>query len=160
MNLNNLDKWLTVTANVGVLLGIIFLAVELQQNTSMMRAQTRDTMTEKIVNFYELNINNIEASNLFRDIENEAQMAQVDRASNEFRIYSLITLSQLRLWENELYQYQQGLYDQQEFESRRRLWAQYLSSESPQGQARRAIWANNRGFFSQDFVEIVESLTQ
>ena len=38
MNLDDLNKWLTLTANVGVLAGIVFLAVELQQNTNISRA--------------------------------------------------------------------------------------------------------------------------
>ena len=39
MKLNDLNEWLTLTANVGVLIGIIFLAFEIQQNTSQMRAE-------------------------------------------------------------------------------------------------------------------------
>lgn len=33
MNLDSVNKWLTLTANVGVLAGIVFLAVEINQNT-------------------------------------------------------------------------------------------------------------------------------
>jgi len=46
MQLDDLNKWLTLAANVGVLAGIIFLAIELQQNTNMMQAQTRQAITE------------------------------------------------------------------------------------------------------------------
>ena len=34
MNLDNLNKWLTLVANIGVLAGIIFLAIEVGQNQS------------------------------------------------------------------------------------------------------------------------------
>lgn len=35
MNLDNLNKWLTLVANIGVLAGIAFLAIELQQSNKI-----------------------------------------------------------------------------------------------------------------------------
>ncbi len=37
MNLDKTNQWIMIAANVGVLAGIIFLAVELQQNTKIPR---------------------------------------------------------------------------------------------------------------------------
>jgi hypothetical protein len=39
MNTERLNTWLSFTANVGVILGLIFLAVELRQNSGLMRVQ-------------------------------------------------------------------------------------------------------------------------
>ncbi len=39
-----LNQWLTLLANVGVLLGIAFLAFEVQQNTTAIQSQTRATV--------------------------------------------------------------------------------------------------------------------
>ena len=39
MKPDNLNKWLTLGANVGVLIGIILLVAELNQNSTLMRAQ-------------------------------------------------------------------------------------------------------------------------
>lgn len=44
MNLDNLNKWLTLLANFGVLLGIVFLAYEIRQNTDSLQSQTRATL--------------------------------------------------------------------------------------------------------------------
>ena len=44
MNLDNLNKWLTLSANFGVLLGIFFLAYEVRQNTDSLQSQTRATL--------------------------------------------------------------------------------------------------------------------
>ena len=41
MNLDSLNKWLTLTANLGVIAGIIFLAIELRQNNDLMAGQDR-----------------------------------------------------------------------------------------------------------------------
>ena len=51
MNLDKLNQFLTLLANLGVIAGIVFLAMEVQQNTSMMEAQTRDAMTDKLINW-------------------------------------------------------------------------------------------------------------
>jgi len=41
MNLDNYNKWFTLVTNLGVLAGIIFLAIELRQNNELMSAQDR-----------------------------------------------------------------------------------------------------------------------
>ena len=42
--MDELNKWITLLANVGVLLGIVFLAFEVQQNTTATQSQTRATV--------------------------------------------------------------------------------------------------------------------
>ncbi len=49
--MNKLNERLTLIANISVVLGIIFLAFELQQNTQAIQAQTRDSITEKQMEF-------------------------------------------------------------------------------------------------------------
>ena len=41
MESDRLTRWLTIGANVGVLIGIVLLIAELAQNRDMMRAQVR-----------------------------------------------------------------------------------------------------------------------
>ena len=48
MDSDQLNRWLTLGANVGVLVGIIFLAVEIRQNSDFARLQFAD---ERIVTF-------------------------------------------------------------------------------------------------------------
>ena len=45
--MNKLNERLTLIANLSVVAGIVFLALELQQNTQAIQAQTRDSITEK-----------------------------------------------------------------------------------------------------------------
>jgi len=40
MNLDNINKWLTLSANAGVLVGIIFLSLEIQQSNRIATANT------------------------------------------------------------------------------------------------------------------------
>ena len=41
MKLDNLNKWLMLAANFGVIAGIMFLAVEIQQNNELLEAEAR-----------------------------------------------------------------------------------------------------------------------
>ncbi len=43
MDSDKLNRWLTLGANIGVLIGIIFLAIELQQNNENLAAEVRAT---------------------------------------------------------------------------------------------------------------------
>ena len=45
--MSKLNERLTLVANLSVVAGIVFLGVEMRQNTDMMRAQIRDSITEK-----------------------------------------------------------------------------------------------------------------
>ena len=54
MNLDSLNKWLVLGANIGVLCGILFLAYEIRQNTSQMRTESSYAITE-IVNVQNAN---------------------------------------------------------------------------------------------------------
>lgn len=42
--MDKLNQWMTLAANVGVLIGIIFLAYEIRQNTDAVHAQTREAI--------------------------------------------------------------------------------------------------------------------
>ena len=41
MNMDKLNQWLMLGANLGVILGIIFLALEVQQNNNLIATQNR-----------------------------------------------------------------------------------------------------------------------
>ena len=51
MKNENLHRWLTLAANLGVLVGIILVAVELRQNLTAVRAQTRHEVSAEFVDF-------------------------------------------------------------------------------------------------------------
>ena len=46
MDTNRLNQWLTLGANVGVLVGIILILIELDQNSDLMRAQIAQTRAD------------------------------------------------------------------------------------------------------------------
>lgn len=53
MTMDKLNQWLTLLANVGVIAGIVFLGIEIRQNTEMIQSQTRDSISEKQIAVFE-----------------------------------------------------------------------------------------------------------
>ena len=51
MDLDRLNRWITLGANIGVLVGIFFLAYELRQNNDLLEAQARETKLERRTGF-------------------------------------------------------------------------------------------------------------
>ena len=110
MDADSLNKWLTLAANIGVLAGILFLALELRQNTEMMQAQARSVMSQDTVAMLTLNVNDdkyLDAVNrgLAGEELTELEQAQFRRTYNAWIWH----------WNNLAYQHRVGLYDDSEY---------------------------------------------
>lgn len=46
MDSDRINRWLTLTANIGVLIGLVVVIYELRQNTEMMRAQINQSRSD------------------------------------------------------------------------------------------------------------------
>ena len=46
MDADSVNKWLTLSANIGVVIGLVLLTIEIGQNTEMMRAQINQSRTD------------------------------------------------------------------------------------------------------------------
>lgn len=66
MKLDSLNKWLTLLANFGVVLGIIFLAVEVSQNNDALEAQSRNYWVERRMVMMQMLISDPELEVLLR----------------------------------------------------------------------------------------------
>ncbi|MCP5347658.1 MAG: hypothetical protein R3F41_19085 [Gammaproteobacteria bacterium] len=49
MNTSKLNDWVSILANIGVLIGIVFLIVEIQQNTAELNAEARATRASEVI---------------------------------------------------------------------------------------------------------------
>ena len=121
MKISAINEGVSLIANIGVIGSIIFLGLEMQQNTEMTQSQTRNSIVENQLSVYEKMIENPE---LF-DIADK-RSANLDVADAERQQLHVFILSQLRIWENEFYQYQIGLYAAEEFEARKIWWGKIM----------------------------------
>lgn len=104
MNLDNLNKWLTLASNLGVLIGIIFLTVEINQNqesidlqNSINLAEARDASFNTASSFRHLLLENLELLSVWErgssdEILSSEEMIQYTHLCNEF-LYGLLSLA-------------------------------------------------------------------
>ena len=148
--MNKLNQWLSISANVGVLIGVVFLVIEIQQNTDMLQSQTRDSITDKQVELYQW----FHDSALTIALASSESLQESVALENELFFFNASSV--FRIWENEYYQFQQGLFEPDEFEPRVSLWKDRLNN-----QGYRNAWnANERQFYAIDFVELIDSLIE
>ena len=58
MDTDRLNRWLTLIANLGVVAGLIFLAVELNQNTKATIAAASEVITSQSLDYFALGMDN------------------------------------------------------------------------------------------------------
>ena len=144
--MNKLNERLTLIANISVVLGIIFLAVELQQNTQAIQAQTRDSITEKQMETLSWVATSPELAAAEARVMSDGRSAL---SGVELRQYMSYVGGQFREWENSHYQYERGLFTEEEFEARRQFWRLRLAGEG--GEFFREAWANAGNNFAPSF---------
>ena len=86
MNLSTINESVSIIANIGVIASIVFLGLEMRQNTSMIKSQTRDAMTEKQMQFFAALV------------ENE-KIAEIWGTASESRDDLVSDSTNLRRWE-------------------------------------------------------------
>jgi len=141
--MSKLNQWLTLVANLSVVVGIVFLAVELRQNTEVMRAQTRDSMTEKQLMFSEWVATSPELATAW-SAARSGGMDALDSVQQPMFVFLMQGV--LRTWENEYYQYEQGLYSAADFAPR--LERMRRNMEIPMFQQ---AWDGQRDTFAPSF---------
>jgi hypothetical protein len=104
------NRWLTLGANIAVLLGIALLVVELRQNQDVMRAQTRNDITQGELTLLLSTAENRELADIVVRANNGEELTAVEQLRNGLR-----SESTFRLWQNVHFQGRNGTYDAEEF---------------------------------------------
>ena len=149
MDSDRLNRWLTLGANLGVLVGIILLIVELDQNRDMIKSQTRNELAMGIVSIQR----GVSENNQLADVIARAAAGETLTPSETIQFSNRVT-AMYRYWENVHYQYRFGLYDEVEFAKQKDAWNRYMNSNKANVQ----IWCRIRDTFSPDFAAEVDSL--
>ena len=170
VTVEKLNQWLTLLANVGVLAGIVFLAVELQQNTQELKLQSYQAWQAA----------NNEINMTIADLDLAAVVSAGHEDSTKlsrenYIAYAMFHMSLLQMAQSTHYLYLQGSLDEELWRSEmdravgvlslpgvRQWWeaggrtqlapgfVEFI--ESFQGtKSRRWNWDEERGFFQDDF---------
>jgi len=139
-----------LVANLGVIAGIVFLGYELQQNNTLMRAQTRSDIARDVSGLALTTAHSpyLEEMSFAEELERSGgNIGQVRR--------DLQSIATFRMWENMHYQHRIGLYDDSEFSYEIEAWRANLAREES-----RSLWCNLRNRYSPEFVETVATLLE
>ena len=111
MNSDRINRWLTLGANFGVLIGLIILIFELNQNERLMESQVRNQLSSEIVKMFSLIASDEDLANIRRRADEGDSL----NADERYR-YESMSRAIFRYWENVHFQYRKGLYDDEEFD--------------------------------------------
>ena len=64
MNFDRTNKWLTLLANIGVLAGIVFLSLEINQSNRIAEQDARSHLTAEVVNIQQIILENQDVARL------------------------------------------------------------------------------------------------
>ena len=141
MKISAVNESVSLIANIGVIASIVFLGLEMQQNTAMMQSQTRNSIVENQLGLYELAIKNAELHDIVDRLNSD-----LDVELTELRQIGFWTMSQFRMWENEFFQHEIGLFGSEEFEARVNWWRFVMGFDYPLEQ-----WQGSQEQFAPDF---------
>ena len=150
MNLDNLNKWLTLIANVGVIAGILFLAYEIRQNTQMMQAaaiQESTNIAREQLYFMAGDSEMARIEKLGDEDPSQLTPVEFQRYLYEERAFWLGMQSQYRQWEL-------GILPEEEWG----VWSRIICNDSNFGSyGDQALWAGTKRDLIPAFTSWVES---
>ena len=146
-----LGRWLSLGANIGALVGLMLIVLQLQQSRELMRAQTRHDLAAGIVELLSAPAGNAQLAGVLRRGALGEELT--DDEQYQFR---LRTNALLRYWEDVHYQYRQGLYDEVEFSSQKAAWRNALATSV----GLQAYWCEVRELYSPKFMAEMDALME
>ena len=144
MKINHLNERLTLIANLSVVAGIVFLGLELNQNTGVMKAQAQANLTANRISFAVRMMDPVNA-----DLVVKARGEDTLTASERLR-YNGIQRTLLLSWESEYYQFQNGLLNEVPATAWRRLYVDMNGMEE--------YWLSFKSSLTPEFVTFFDQI--
>ncbi len=120
MNADNVNKWLTLSANIGVVFGLILLLIELDQNSDLVRTQIHQARSDASVARMEGQadteylapiLNKIQLFGGFRNLSSADELTP-----EELHRVRVFLQARHQDYDNLFYQYQQGYLDEEYYQ--------------------------------------------
>mgnify|MGYP001818338291 CR=1 FL=1 len=149
MDTDRLNRWLTLGANIAVLVGIIFLAAEISQNTDMMRTQINQSRAELSMDEAESMYNSEYLPEILVKLRQGGEISAVERER-----YNHFLRGLHRNLDNQLRQYREGFLADNIPRSVRGA----LMGEIAPIPAARDQWERTKGSFSDQYIAFVDAI--
>lgn len=154
MDIDRLNKWLTLLANVVVVAGVVFLAIEIRQNSAQLEQNTAAVGSDS---FFQLNL---ALDSRYRMMAQDSELAAlVVKGYASPELLTELETSQFGAWiradlnisESAWIAYSRGIIPENEFDGIRNTTCDRITS--PGGQQ---IWRNISRVYAVGFVEEVQ----
>jgi hypothetical protein len=150
MSLEDLGNIGELIAAIGVIISLVYLAVQIRQNTQSMRAVAYQSISAHIAESNRVVVESPEIAHIM--ITGEEDLSAL--SGEERRRFTAHMSSRFRHWDNLYYQYRIGMLDESQWRGFRRL-LRYQFQRNPGWVA---IWRELSPVFTEEFVSYVESI--
>jgi len=143
----DLGQSIAILANVGVIAGIVFLALELNQNSKQLGLELEWQINDRIIQ----NNRGLMGENP-TPIFVKSVIAPEELTYEEFTVAGALVFNFLSTWEDRYFLYQAGLADEEE-------WKSYIDDDIDLTLGYRfaqVFWEESKDYFEPDFVEYVD----
>ena len=147
----SLNRWLSLVANFGVLIGIILLILELDQNRDMLKSQTKSELAMGVV----ILTLEIASNEQYADVLARGRAGEPLTPGEKLQ-FSNHSISMHRYWENVHYQYRNGLYGEADFSTHKNAWRIIMNGDSHTVE----VWCSRRSTFSPEYVAEIDSVLE
>jgi len=150
MTVDTINRWMTLTANVGVLIGIVVLVVEINQNTQAMNVASRDESIAHSLSFFQQAMDSQVIARAEHKRFSGLELDDFERSQLiRYQYYNF------RIFENIYTQYQQGLFSNDEWAKYRRILKMLFNNN----EIALYMWNRTPDHWSDDFrMEIADLL--
>jgi hypothetical protein len=149
MDTDKLNRWLALGANLAVLASIVFLAVEIRQNTEMTRAQITQSRAETAIVMAEMLFNSEYIPAILEKVNSNESLTYQESVR-----YSGWLRATLRNIDNNYQQSRRGLLG----EHIPRASASVIRGFILSNQTARDYWSRNKTTFSDEFIVFVDDV--
>ena len=144
-------------STVTVVLGLIFVGLEMRQNTLAIRGQTRNAMAENAMEYLGWQAT---SGGSLPEVEAKLRSSGLDQLTEaEWIQFAAFIGAQMREWENSHYQNKVGLFTEAEYEARKGVWRERLTANASRAGYER-MWLGARERFAPDFREEIDAIIQ
>ena len=148
MDTDRLNRWLTLGANVGVLVGLLLLVAELRQTNSIAKAEAINVMTQNSYTVLQMyrEPRNIEA------LDRITEVGWGELTSEEELLVSSVESMVISHIQNAYIQHRLGVIDNDYFDAV--LWN---LDQGMQDEWRRSFWENAKASYTREFQDFVDA---
>ncbi len=153
MQIDGLNRWLTLGANIGVVIGIAFLVVEINQNTVSTRIAARTSATQGDIDYM---AHVLDSSVL----ASATAKTWANQELSHLETTQLIIFHEIRWrhYEGVFYLYMNGVISDQEWTGYESGITQSFQDDGVFWEISRDSWENTKAKLSEDFTAYVEEL--